>query len=130
MSQSDALSRCLDLKGEVEHDNTDQVVLPVHQFADLRALSTGVLIHSEGDAVVNEIQGLQCEYDRKVITALEEAARSLNKRARDMATWEREDGLVTRNGLVVVPRDQDLQRRIIGMCHDGPVVGHPGRLKT
>ena len=130
MGQSDALSRRPDLKGEVEHDNTDQVILPTHRFADLRALSTGVLIHSEGDAVVNEIQRSQCEYDRKVITALEEAARSTNKRARDMATWEREDGLVTRNGLVVVPRDRDLRRRIIGMRHDGPVVGHPGRLKT
>jgi hypothetical protein len=105
MGQSDALSRRPDLKGEVEHDNTDQVILPTHRFADLRALSTGVLIHSEGDAVVNKIQRSQCEYDQKVITALEEVARSTNKRARDMATWGREDGLVTQNGLVVVPRD-------------------------
>src|ERR1700683_1283281 len=130
MGQSDALSRRPDLKGEVEQDNTDQVVLPVHRFADLRALSTGTLIHSQGDAIVDEIRHSTVEYDKKVVTALEEAARSPNCKARDMAIWEKDDGLVTRNGLVVVPRNRDLRRRIIGMCHDGLVVGHPGRLKT
>jgi hypothetical protein len=74
MGQSDALSRRPDLKGEVEHDNTDQVVLPVHRFADLRALSTGVLIHSQGDMIVDEIRRSEDEYDKKVVTALEEAA--------------------------------------------------------
>jgi hypothetical protein len=70
MGQSDALSRRPDLKGEVEHDNTDQVILPVHQFADLCALSTGVLIHSQGDMIVDEIRHSEDEYDKKVVTAL------------------------------------------------------------
>ena len=39
MSQPDALSRWLGWKGEIEHDNTDQILLPIHKFADLQALS-------------------------------------------------------------------------------------------
>jgi hypothetical protein len=37
--------------------------------------------------------------------ALEEASGSPNHKAGDMAFWEREEGLVMRNGLVVVPRN-------------------------
>ena len=127
MGQSDALSRRPDLKGDMEQDNIDQIVLPVHRFADLRALATGTLIHSQGDEIVNQIRGSVDEYDRKVITALEEASRSACNKVRDMAIWEKSDGLVLRNGLVVVPRNRELQRRIISISHDGPVVGHPGR---
>jgi len=128
MGQSDTLSRRLDLKG-VEQDNTNQVVLPVHQFANLRALTTGTLIHLQGDEIVHQIRKATDEYDRKV-TALEEASRSAYKKAREMAIWEKNDGLVLRNGLVVVPRNRELQRKIIVICHDGPISGHPGRLKT
>jgi hypothetical protein len=51
MGQADGLSRRADLKGEIEHDNTDQILLPAHKFANLRALS-GTLIHSQGDDFV------------------------------------------------------------------------------
>jgi len=48
-----------------------------------------------------------------------------------MAMWEKNGGLVMQKGLVVVPRNQELRRKIIGMCHDGSIAGHPaGRLKT
>jgi hypothetical protein len=108
MGQSNALSRRPDLKGEVEQDNTDQVVLPVHWFADLRALTTGTLIHSQGDEIIRQIRKATDEYDRKVVTALEEALRSAYNKAGDMAIWEKNNGLVLRNGLVVVLRNREL----------------------
>jgi hypothetical protein len=95
MGQSDALLRCPDLKGEVEHDHTDQVILLVHQFADLHMLSTGVLIHLQEDMIIDEIHCSEDEYDKKVVTASEEAAQSLSNRARDMGIWEIDGGLVT-----------------------------------
>jgi len=73
MGISDGLSRHPDLKGEVEQDNTDQIVLLVHQFADLYALSTGTLIHLQGDIIVEQICHSMDEYNRKVVTALNEA---------------------------------------------------------
>ena len=82
----------------------DQVVLPVHRLADLRALATGTLIHLQGDEVVDQIRNSTDEYDRKVVTALAEASQSKDCKAKDMAVWKEHDGLVTRNGLVVVPR--------------------------
>jgi DNA-binding HxlR family transcriptional regulator len=138
MVQADALSRRHDLRGEVEHDNIDQILLQPHRFADLRELSTtmainlvtGTLLHTKGDAIVNKIRDSTSEYDLKVIIALKEANQSLSNIASDMANWAKEDGIVTRNGLVVVPRDRELQRKIIELYHDGPISGHPGRLKT
>ena len=99
-------------------------------MADLRALATGTLIHSGGDKVIQEIRDSTDEYDKKVKVALDEAWRSPNHKASDMAVWEKSEGLVLRNGIVVVPRNRELRRKIIGMGHDGPIPGHPGRLKT
>jgi hypothetical protein len=129
MGQADGLSRRADLKGEIEHDNTDQILLPAHKFTNLRALN-GTLIHSQGDDFVRQIRESHDEYDKKTIVALEEAANSKIDKARDMAIWKKEDGIITRNGLVVVPRNRELRRKIIATCHDGPIAGHPGRLCT
>jgi hypothetical protein len=69
MGQADGLSRRADLKGEVENDNSDQIVLPVHRLSHLRALS-GMIIHSQGDGFLQEIRESKHEYDKKTITAV------------------------------------------------------------
>jgi hypothetical protein len=129
MGVADGLSRRADLRGGIESDNTNQILLPTHRFANLRALS-GILIHSTGDAIVKEIRKSTKEYDLKVTKALEEAKRSPGNKAGDMAMWEKEDGIITRNGLIVVPRDREIRRKIIAEYHDTLTAGHPGRLKT
>lgn len=129
MGLADSLSRRPDLKGEIESDNIDQIVLPEHRFADLRALS-GIVLHLQGDEFIKRIQKSTNEYDRKTKKALEEAVRSRVDKAQDMAIWKREGGLIMRNGLIVVPRDRILRRDIVAACHDTPTAGHPGRLKT
>jgi hypothetical protein len=82
-------------------------------------LSTGTLIHLQGDILVDEIHGLKDEYDNKMVKALEEAEQSLDNNTKNMAIWGENDGLVMRHGLVVMLRNRDLQRRIIGICHNG-----------
>jgi|SRR5882762_2531166 len=73
MGQSDSLSRRPDFSKGIERDKTDQILLPTHQLANLCALTTGTLIHSEGDEVVKWICDSAEEYDRKVMVALDEA---------------------------------------------------------
>ena len=52
------------------------------------------------------------------------------KKASDGATWRKEEGIVTRDGAVVVPKDRELKRRIISANHDSITAGHPGEHKT
>jgi hypothetical protein len=129
MGQADALLRRLDLKGEVEHDNTDQTLLPPHRFTNLRALS-GMTLHSLGDQFVAEIRNSTNDYNQKVITALQEVSNSREDKAKDMAIWKQQDRIITRNGLVVVPRNREIRQKIIEACHDTPIAGHPGQLKA
>ena len=43
---------------------------------------------------------------------------------------EVKDDLLHIYGLVYVPNDLDLQRKIIACCHDHPAAGHPGQVRT
>ena len=40
------------------------------------------------------------------------------------------DGMLKRNGKVVVPNQNNLRQRVIHECHDSPCAGHPGVKKT
>ena len=46
------------------------------------------------------------------------------------AEWSQENGLTLFRGKVYVPKDPDLRRRIVALCHDSRIAGHPGRWKT
>ena len=89
-----------------------------------------MVLGTQGNRFVQRIKNLTAEYNRKVQVALEEAAQKKDNVAGDLAIWWKDDGEVTRNRLVVVPRDQDLWREIISSYHDSITAGHPGRYKT
>ena len=46
------------------------------------------------------------------------------------ARYTIEDGMLKRNGKVVVPNQNNLRQRVIRECHDSPCAGHPGVEKT
>ena len=43
--------------------------------------------------------------------------------------WERDGGLIYREGCICVPRDENLRGNIIRSHHDTPIAGHPGQFK-
>ena len=49
---------------------------------------------------------------------------------RKLVGWEQTDGLLTYNGRLYIPDDQELRREIVRLCHDTPAAGHPGRMRT
>ena len=44
--------------------------------------------------------------------------------------WEEEDGIITWEGWIYVPKDKDLRDEVIHLHHDTYAAGHPGRFKT
>jgi len=44
--------------------------------------------------------------------------------------WSEEDRVLRFRGKIYVPRNSDLRRRVVLLCHDTKVAGHPGRWKT
>jgi len=46
------------------------------------------------------------------------------------AEWSEEDGVLQFRGKIYVPRNPDLQRRVVSLCHDTKVARHSGRWKT
>ena len=43
--------------------------------------------------------------------------------------WNYEDGLILKKGLIYVPKNDELKRKIVQQFHDG-IMGHPGQWKT
>ena len=46
------------------------------------------------------------------------------------AEWSEGDGVLRFRGKIYVPRNADLRRRVVSLCHDTKVAGHLGRWKT
>ena len=46
------------------------------------------------------------------------------------AEWSECDGLLYYRSCIYVPNTSDLRHRIVSLCHDTKVAGHPGRFKT
>jgi len=46
------------------------------------------------------------------------------------AEWSEDDEVLRFRGKIYVPWDADLRRRVVSLCHDTKVAGHPGRWKT
>jgi len=61
------------------------------------------------------------------------AARELRQAASKMVRsveWSEEEGLLQFRGKIYVPQNTDLRRRVVSLCHDTKVAGHPGCWKT
>jgi len=46
------------------------------------------------------------------------------------AEWLEDDGVLQFRGKIYVPRNADLRRRVVSLCHDTKGAGHPGHWKT
>ena len=128
MGKSDALSRRAD-HGTGADDN-----------ADIGRLTPGLFAIQarEGLQVSGEEQDLLRDIRRGIREA--EAEDALSKVVKELKTtssctvrsaeWRLEQDVLYFQGKIYVPDYVDLRRRIISLCHDTKVAGHPGRWKT
>ena len=125
MGKSDALSRRSD-HGSGTGDNQDLTLLTPGLFAT-RALE-GLQVVGEEKDILKEIRremdvGNQEEV---VVKAIKELKQSRAKSIRT-SEWSMENDLLYYRGKIYVP-GSDL--RILALCHDTKLAGHPGRWKT
>jgi hypothetical protein len=148
LNKADGLSRRIDHKEGVEHDNENQIVLTLDKF--LRQPTVGRGSTSENPVISRRIrvrtaeavellgdqelkeQIEKCtEMDDKVIMALktikENGPRLLNK---GLQEWNFEDNLIIFRGKIYVPKDESIRTEVVRSCHDPVIMGHPGRFKT
>jgi len=69
------------------------------------------------------------EQEEPVAKAARELRQASSKMVRSVE-WSEEDGVLWFRGKIYVPRNLDLRRRIVSLCHDTKVARHPGHWKT
>lgn len=148
-NRADGLSRRIDHKEGVEHDNKDCIVLPSDKFFEPRyavgrgntnedtiatrhvRMRTSKIVQSIGDQHIKEaiIQGT--EPDDEVSKALETIKKNGPRTlAKGLEEWNYEDELILFRGKIYVPKDNTIRREVVKACHDPIIMGHPGRYKT
>jgi len=96
----------------------------------IRALEEVQLEGPEKDILREICQGNQKgDQEEPVAKAAKELQQALSKTVHS-AEWSEDKGLLCFRGKIYVPQNLDLQRRVVLLCHDMKVTGHPGRWKT
>ena len=127
MGKPDALSRRSD-HGTGADDNSDVVLLTLKLFA-VCALEGLQFTGPEQDILRDIRQGTKQPKEEPVARAAQELRKSSTHSLRS-AEWSEHDSLLYYRGCIYVPDTSDLRRRIVSLCHDTKVAGHPGRFKT
>jgi len=128
MGKPDVLSRRPD-HGKGASDNEDVVLLRPELIA-VRALEGLYLEGPERDMLREIRQGNQRgEQEEPIAKAARELRQASSKTVRS-AEWSEEDRVLQFRGKIYVPRNPDLRRRVVSLCHDTKVARHPGRWKT
>lgn len=130
MGRPDTLSRRAD-HGVSGDENKDVVLLSPEMFA-IKALAAVDLTGDEGGMLREIREALQTrpEAEEEVVKAARELLGQARPRTSVAAEWSTSADLLLYHGKVVVPKNQDLRRRIVEQHHDSRVSGHPGRWKT
>jgi len=125
MGKPDTLSRRPD-HGKGTSDNEDVVLLRLELLA-IRALEGVQLKGLEKDILKEIRQGNQKgDQEEPVAKAARELRQTSSKTVRS-AEWSEEEGVLRFRGKIYVPRSSDLRRRVVSLCHDMKIAGHPGR---
>jgi len=127
MGKPDALSRRSD-HGTGTDNNSNIVLLTPKLFA-VHALEGLEFTGPEQDILRDIRQGTKQPKEEPIARAAQELWKSSTCSLRS-AEWSERDGLLYYRGCIYVPNTSDLRHRIVSLCHDTKVAGHPGRFKT
>jgi len=127
MGKPDALSRRSD-HGTGADDNSDVVLLTPKLFA-VCALEGLQFTGLEQDILQDIWQGTKQPKEEPIARAAQELWKLSTPSLRS-AEWLECDSLLYYCCYIYVPDTSDLRRRIVSLCHNTKVAGHPGRFKT
>jgi hypothetical protein len=147
-NKADGLSRCIDHKEGVEHDNKDQIVLPSEKFlnqpvtgqghtseepmmARTICIKTAEVVILKGDLDPKDAILACNKLDDEVATSLDSIKKngpqSLSK---GLQEWNYEDGLILFRGKIYIPKNNELRKTVTESFHNPAIMGHPGQFKT
>ena len=112
MRKADVLSRMTGLETG-EKDNENVVLLKPEIFISLLDIDST-------ETILSDIRKRRKNLERVAQNALE----------KKFPDWNEDNGIITWQGRIYVPRDNKLRSQIITMHHDTKLTGHPGRYKT
>src|SRR5467141_525887 len=127
MAKAAALSRRAD-HGTGADDNSNIVLLSPKLFT-VRALEGLEFIGPEQDLLRDICKRVKHPEEEPIAKAAQELHKS-SARSLRTAEWSERDGILYYRGRIYVPDTSQLRRRIVSLCHDTKVAGHPGRFKT
>jgi hypothetical protein len=134
-NRADSLSRRPDYKEGIASENSERIMLTADKFLltpekfQIRALTNTPVptgINEELQAAIIEALEKDRLHGKLLKEILTSGARDVVK---GLQEWNHEKGLIYYRGLVYVPNNENLKRRITAMFHDGSM-GHPGQYKT
>ena len=88
-----------------------------------------MILETQGDIFIEEIKNGVSDYGWKAVQMLKESMKGM-KKASNRATWLKEEGIITRDGSIVVLKDWELKRRIISANYNSITTGHSRQFKT
>ena len=125
MGKPDALSQRLD-HGNKASDNKDVILLRPELLA-IRALK-GVQLEGPEKDILREIcQGNQKGDQEELVAKAARELRQASSKTVCSAEWSEDKGLLQFRGKIYIPWNLDLRRRVVSLCHDTKVAGHPRR---
>jgi len=111
VNKADALSRWPDYKEGIVSDNADKILLTPDKFG-IQALETMAIPLATDNALKATIQDT-IKSDRLAGQLLNEILISgLKNITKGLQDWNYEDGLILHKGLVYIPKNDNLKRRI------------------
>jgi len=128
MGKPDALSQRPD-HGKGASDNEDVILLRLELIV-VRALEGLHLEGPERDMLREICQGNQKGNQEESVAKAARELRQTSSKTVCSAEWSEDDGVLQFRGKIYVPRNSDLRRRIVSLCYDTKVAGHPRRWKT
>jgi len=135
LNKADALSRRPDYKEGIASKNANQILLTMDKFLltlntfQIRALhNTAIPTGMDLDLKAALQEGIKADRvtGTKLTSMLTSGPRHITK---GLQEWNYEDGLLLYKGLVYVPNNENLKRKVTQLFHD-QVMGHPGQWKT
>ena len=127
MGKADTLSWRSD-HGSGAEDNQNLVLLTPGVFTT-RALE-GLQVVGEEKDILKEIRcGMEMEDQEEVVVKVVKELKKSPAKSVKSSKWSLENGLLYYWGKIYVPKS-DLCWRILALCHNSKLAGHPGRWKT
>ena len=128
MEKANTLSRCVDHKEGVEHDNKNITLLKPMYFKVHTLCQGHLLIEGKENVLLLKIRKSR-DLDKSVVKAVEEFKKFSTKHLWS-EEWTKEQRLILYRGKVCVQKDHQLRVEIIKLHYDTPSSGHPGQWKT